>query len=365
MMLSPDEKKDKTIRATDLDALSSRNSANSKQYFVPSDRYIPDLIMSYQNHLQYCEGYSNLSAGRTLRMLFKERKMPIINRGTYLRTRSIDLVINEFIKKFDKCQIVSLGGGSDTRCFSLLDRYENLTYSEIDYPESVKIKKLGILANDELRKSLGVCDTAPTINSKSDFMNFDSDLITSRYKLIGDDLRNVDADFLKLKKFDHSLPTLILSECVLCYLSPQENEAIIKFWTRWCSGYSAVLIYEPMSLNDPFGLTMARNLSQRGLNLQSFSEYPNLQSRFEFLKNSCSLKNLRLTEMCLVGGYSSENVEKPWIDQAEEQRINRLELIDEVEEIQLLYKHYCLCFGDNSDKHVFDAIDNWTWTLSD
>jgi [phosphatase 2A protein]-leucine-carboxy methyltransferase len=364
-MLSPDEKKDKIIRATDLDALSSRNSANSKHYFVPSDHYIEDIITSYQNHLQYCEGYSNLSAGRTLRMLFKERKMPIINRGTYLRTKSIDMVINEFVKKFDKCQIVSLGGGSDTRCFSLLNRYENLSYCEIDYPESVKIKKLGILGNNELQKSLGISETTPAISSKTDFMNFDSDLITSRYKLIGYDLRNVDVEFLNLKNFDNSLPTLILSECVLCYLSPEENETIIKFWSQWCSGYSAILIYEPMSLNDPFGLTMARNLSQRGLNLQSFSKYPNLQSRFEFLKNNCHLKNTRLTEMCLVGGYSSEIVKKPWIDQLEEQRINRLELIDEVEEIKLLYKHYCLCFGDNSDSHVFDAIDNWTWTLSD
>ena len=70
-------------------------------------------------HLPLCTGYTNMSANRTLRSVFNEQKLPLINRGTYLRTELIDVITQEFIKEFKKCQVISLGGGSDTRCFRI------------------------------------------------------------------------------------------------------------------------------------------------------------------------------------------------------------------------------------------------------
>lgn len=364
-MLSPSARKEKTIRATDLDALSSRFSANKSHYFEPEDVYIQDLVSSYHKYLQYCEGYTQLSAGRTLRSVFNERKLPIINRGTYLRTRLIDLVLNEFIKKFGDCQIVSLGGGSDTRFIHLLANHKQLKYHEIDFPESTKIKKLALLANSNIRNLLDLVDLPPTITSKEEFANFSPNICTSRYNLIGMDLRKLSVEKLSTF-FDSKLPTIVLSECVLCYLSPEENESIISVWKEWASNFISFLIYEPMSLSDSFGSTMSKNLIDRGIDLQSFAKYPTLKSRFEFLNKICNLKNVRLTEMSHVGGFNvlSNQSRKPWLDENDIKRLNKLEFIDEVEEIRMLYEHYCLCYGDNSDSNTLSGLDKWEWSLT-
>lgn len=389
-MLSPQDKKDKLIRATDIDALSCRFSANKQSYL--NDPYIDSLLSSYQSHLQYCSGYTNLSAGRTLRSALGERKLPLINRGTYFRTKLIDLVVEEFVSEFKKCQIISLGGGSDTRGIKLIEKEKEVTYHEIDFPESAKIKKLAILNNPKLFKL--VCETnfqsdiepsesglsliseslSTEIESKEQFSKINPDFHSERYHLHGYDLRKLtDKDDLTnfqhlLKWVDSSIPTLVLSECVLCYLSPNENENIIKFWKMWNTSLISFLVYEPMSLNDAFGSTMTKNLSYRGLDLQTFDEFPSLNARFEFLTSKCGLINTKLTDMSDVGGYNNKGglLHKPWIDTKELQRINRLEMIDEVEEIRLLLEHYCLSYGESSvDKEItFKGIDKWRWLLT-
>lgn len=381
-MLSPHEKRDKIIRATDLDALSCRFQANNKSYFQPSDPYINSLITSYQQHLQYCSGYTNLSSGRTLRSVFNEQKLPLINRGTYLRTRLIDLIINKFIESCPNSQIISLGGGSDTRSFRLMKQYQDkdIKYIEFDFNESVKIKKLAILSDPHLNQQIGGGkrkDTQIEISSKSEFEQFDSDLHTDNYHLMGYDLRqlNPDNDLQQyesiLKIIDTSRPTIILSECVLCYLTPQENENILKFWSNLfyqSNSVASFLIYEPMSLNDAFGDTMTQNLSNRGINLHTFDEYPNLEARLKFFK-SLGFSNIRLTDISDIGGYSKSSNDNLWIDSIELQRINRLELIDEVEELRLLFKHYCLCYAEcpkppNVNVNTkFNNIDGWNWLL--
>ncbi|EGW33931.1 uncharacterized protein SPAPADRAFT_59315, partial [Spathaspora passalidarum NRRL Y-27907] len=264
-MLSPKDKQDKLIRATDLDALSCRNSINIKSYLTPNDIYIPKLIESYRQNLQYCYGYTNLSSSRALH-LFNDRKLPLINRGTYLRTKAIDNIVQGFIEELDKCQIVSLGSGSDTRAFSILNKYSNVIYHEIDFPESVKIKKLAIYNDDELRKTVGLgSDTIPMIKSRDEFVQLDCDLQTSRYHLHGIDIRTWKDNKTPFAHFDSNLPTLVISECSLCYLAPDEYENTINYLTGISKNLISFIIYEPMSLNDSFGLTMTKNLLDRGL----------------------------------------------------------------------------------------------------
>ncbi|QFZ27409.1 putative leucine carboxyl methyltransferase [Clavispora lusitaniae] len=340
-MLSPKEKHDKIIRATDLDALSCRASANRKGYFVPPDIHIDELIRSYQQNLPFCEGYTKLSAGRLLRAL-EEPKFPLINRGTYLRTEAINRVVECFVVAHPKCQIVSLGGGSDTRCFRVLESKHDVVYTEIDFPESTKIKKLAVANSPQLQKIVGSSLSPTVVNSKAEFSALDPSLHTPRYHLVGLDLRtlkeagsaNSGLDFL-----DPETPTLVISECVLCYLSPEDNEQVISFWKALLRKPSFV-VYEPMALDDAFGETMAQNLRNRGIDLQAFEKFPNLESRKVFFQQ-LGLASV-LTDMSRVGGYS----EGSWFGPLDQQRISRLEMIDEVEEIRLLLQHYCLiCAG--------------------
>jgi len=366
-MLSPQDRQDKLVRATDLDALSCKYSINRNLYLNPPDEFVKDLVESYQRYLQYCVGYTGLSSSRALKGLFQEKKMPIINRGSYLRTRAIDQVVNKFIGEFkDRCQIVSLGSGSDTRAFQIFKSHANVIYHEIDFPESAKVKKLAILQNPVIRELVGTNETLPLINNKEQFESYSSELHTEKYHLHGIDLRTLKKPDSQIKGFQSEVPTLVISECVLCYLSPDEYQRTMNYWTEIADqNYMGFLIYEPMSLNDQFGETMTHNLQSRGLNLQTFSKYPDLISRKKFLEESCHLKNLRLTDMSYIGGYKVSQDGREWIDHKEMGRINKLEMIDEIEEIRLLLEHYCLIYGEYTEEKTlnFKGIDTWSWIL--
>lgn len=340
-MLSPQAKHDKIIRATDVDALSCRFSANKKGYFVPPDIHAADLLQSYKQYLQYCEGYTQLSAGRLLRSAFEEPKFPLINRGTYLRTESINKVVQKYVQAHPACQVVSLGGGSDTRCFRVLTETDHVVYTEIDFPESTKIKKLAIAGSQTLQDIVGASLEPTVVTTKSDFSSLDPDLHTPRYHLVGLDLRTLAGDGANALPFlDSLVPTLVISECVLCYLGPDENREVILHWKNTLS-HPTFIIYEPMALDDAFGETMAYNLRLRGINLQSFQQYPDLRSRKQFFEDMGL--EVSVTDLAQVGGYCGSN---PWFGVADQRRVARLEMIDEVEEIRLLLQHYCLiCAG--------------------
>jgi len=98
---------DAPTRATDNDAAVARLSAVRKGYLP--DPYIAALIP--RPHLQ-------------------QPRPPLINIGTYLRTRAIDLLLDDWFRialagprQHNKVQIVSLGAGSDTRFWRLAVRF--------------------------------------------------------------------------------------------------------------------------------------------------------------------------------------------------------------------------------------------------
>ena len=339
-----DTRQEKIIRQTDLDALSLRHSANKNGYFYPADPYIDDLIALYQNYLHYTGGYTSMLASRTVRLAFAERKLPIINRGTYLRTKAIDLAIERFLDQYEgkPTQIVLLGGGSDTRVFGLLEKYPDLVYHELDFPDLTKVKKLAIEANPRLAKAVGIDPgyTPTLVNNRAEWEAVEGDIHTSKYHLVGFDLRNLTTG-IPYPHLDSELPTLIISECVLCYVSPEQAELILKYWMAAAKD-SYFIIYEPILLGDAFGATMAKNLATRGINLMLFEAYPTIDLRRQWLEK-CGMTEVAVDDIATVGGYTGFL----WISNAELARINRLELVDEVEEIVMLYKHYVVCYGEH------------------
>ena len=87
---------DAAIRETDNDAAGARLSAVQKGYL--NDPYIRYLVP--RAHLL-------------------PPRPPLINIGTYVRTTAIDALVHQWLQISEgtgqKCQIVSLGAGSDTR----------------------------------------------------------------------------------------------------------------------------------------------------------------------------------------------------------------------------------------------------------
>jgi len=93
---------DAPVRATDNDAAIARLSAVRKGYLT--DPYIAALVP--RAHLQ-------------------PPRPPLINIGTYLRSRGIDHLVDGWFRLAGgrKVQIVSLGAGSDTRFWRLAVRF--------------------------------------------------------------------------------------------------------------------------------------------------------------------------------------------------------------------------------------------------
>lgn len=94
---------DAPIRSTDNDAAIARLSAVQKGYL--SDPFIKYLVP--RAHLV-------------------SPRPPLINIGTYVRSAAIDALVDQWIELSAKggrrCQIVSLGSGSDTRFWRIAAR---------------------------------------------------------------------------------------------------------------------------------------------------------------------------------------------------------------------------------------------------
>jgi [phosphatase 2A protein]-leucine-carboxy methyltransferase len=92
---------DSAIRETDNDAALARLSAVQKRYL--EDPYIRYLVPR-----------ARLAPARS----------PLINIGTYVRTSALDALIHQWLhlseRTGQKCQIVSLGAGSDTRFWRIV-----------------------------------------------------------------------------------------------------------------------------------------------------------------------------------------------------------------------------------------------------
>ncbi len=152
------------VRATDLDALSCKHSINRNLY-LNSGEFVKDLLRATALLTVLCWVHRIIILPCIKRTL-QEKKMPIINRGSYLRTRAIDQVVNKFMYEFkDRCQLCHQER-LDTRAFQIFKSHANVIYHEIDFPESAKVKNwqfYRILSSGEL---VGTNETLPLINKE-------------------------------------------------------------------------------------------------------------------------------------------------------------------------------------------------------
>ncbi|KAL9133304.1 MAG: hypothetical protein Q9175_005516 [Cornicularia normoerica] len=321
--------KDKVVQQTDQDASVSRLSAVEAGY----------LNDPFARHFVSGKG---------------QRRLPIINRGTYVRTTAIDNLVDEFLSKnpAQAKQIISLGAGSDTRFFRLMSRESspngtgilqrpNIIYHEIDFKANTTQKLHPIKKLSELYGHIG---TPITIFDSGNLSEAHSDdtLHADQYHIHPIDLRNLDPSCPAPRSFDvidTALPTLIISECCLCYLSPAAADTVALYFTRHLLPDSTpvgLILYEPVQPNDPFGKTMVSNLAARGIVLQTLKRYGSLEAQAA-----------RMISYGL-GGTGGASVKDLWdkgVEEKEKERVARLEMVDEVEEWELLAGHYCVAWG--------------------
>ncbi|CCG82944.1 Leucine carboxyl methyltransferase [Taphrina deformans PYCC 5710] len=300
------------IVKTDDDALAARASAVKLKYL--EDAYIKYFVKSVH------------------------RKAPIINRGTYVRTRAIDQVVDHFLgEDFAETggrQIISLGAGSDTRFFRLathaLEKHGSIPfrYHEIDFSDVCQRKAMTMTMKPGLRDILNRQADAPTVDARR------GSIYSQAYNLHPLDLADMPEPGTMLTNMRADLPTLVISEVCLIYLDPAAAERVLT-WTRGFPA-AALVIYEPIQGTDAFGRMMIRNLAARGLQLKTLERYDTLAKQRSRLLDA----GFSHAQSCTMN-----DVYENWIPASERERLAALEMLDEVEEWIMLAEHYCVALG--------------------
>jgi [phosphatase 2A protein]-leucine-carboxy methyltransferase len=346
-----DSTHDAKIQATDADATQSRLSAVRMGYL--DDVYAASL-----------GGGGGPAASQ---------RLPIINRGTYVRTTTVDRLVEEFLAGSDddhsrSRQIVSLGAGMDTRYWRLRSRgrTSHLAYHELDFATQTATKLARVRANmallgpaageegqlhtetadgrlvrwgfEQPRQDPTTTVTETTPSGSGTYWCHALDLrdlaaAVAKADDAGTPVDNVLAAFVPGLRPD--VPTLLLSECCLCYLDIQTADWVVRSFTSALTSVGLVL-YEPLGPDDDFGRMMTRNLAARGLTMPTVAAYPDREAQRE-----------RLRRAGFVGGQRARSVAALWeaADERERAKVDALEGLDEVEEWALLGAHYGVAWG--------------------
>ncbi|WYZ45301.1 hypothetical protein EsH8_VIII_000617 [Colletotrichum jinshuiense] len=308
---------DQTIQGTDDDAAGSRLSAVNAGYLADP----------------YAQFFLDNLAGPP------PRRLPIINRGTYTRTVALDNLIDNFLAQHSNVQsgsnqrqIISLGAGTDTRPFRLFPRAgrPELVYHEIDFPVTVRKKARIVHSVPPLRQILGV----PSIEEDGSWSCQPS--ASDKYYCHARDLRDLmQSNASPLAGLRTDIPTLLISECCLCYLETTTTRDVVAWFEQQISNL-AIIIYEPIRPDDPFGKMMTSNLAARRIRMPTLESYKLPQDQ---------TKRLSDAGFEHVNALTVERIWEGWVSSEEKERVDRLEGLDEVEEWKLLADHYIVAWG--------------------
>ncbi|QRW12607.1 leucine carboxyl methyltransferase [Ceratobasidium sp. AG-Ba] len=311
---------DNAIRGTDMDAAHSRLSAVRLGYLT--DPYIVPLVP---------------------RARFVPSRAPLMNVGTYVRSTAIDMLVEGWLdaagSEGEKKQIVSLGAGSDTRFWRLMDKgYAKhiASYVELDFAENTSRKAKAITQTQTLRTPLGT-----DIKIEQGGAGLNSDV----YHLLPLDLRGGPSVLSSLVStptetpsplpLDTTLPTLFIAECVFVYMTPSASAAVVR-WFAETFNRAAGIVYEMFGLQDSFGKVLKENLKARQLELPGADAFPTLDSQ---------TSRFSTNGITHAKGRTLKDIRRENVSDLELQRISRLEHLDEIEELELVLAHYAITWG--------------------
>lgn len=114
-------------------------------------------------------------------------------------------------------------------------------------------------------------------------------------------------------KIDGNLPTLILSECCLVYLEPQEADQLVQWSVNTFSSKGlGIVIYEPIKNFDLFGKMMVKNLASRGISFKTLDKYSTTEKQ-----------SIRLFDLGFTGYQNAVTIKQiydEWFDHYDKMR---------------------------------------------
>jgi [phosphatase 2A protein]-leucine-carboxy methyltransferase len=284
--------------------------------------------------------------------------------GTYTRTTALDILIDAFLSQdvseaedlTPKRQIISLGAGTDTRYFRLRaqNKHRNLIYHEFDFASVVK-RKLQLVASNE--SFLGQDKTVRLFsrqNVNAGEGEEDGQWGFARSEHGEDarfcchplDLRRLPyTPFMKTLEYFQGLrsdlPTLVISECCLCYLEVDNARDVMQWFVDRIPSLG-IILYEPIGVDDSFGQMMVSNLAARNITMPTVKVYKSLTDQKQ------RMADLVCTTIDNPDYQEAETIEQiweEWISPEEKERVDSLEGLDEVEEWQMLARHYAVVWA--------------------
>ncbi|KAG8145398.1 putative Leucine carboxyl methyltransferase 1 protein, partial [Naja naja] len=168
-------------------------------------------------------------------------------------------------------------------------------------------------------------------------------LDTSRYAIVGGDLRDLPKLEEQLKKchMDPNLPTLLMTECVLIYMTTEHSGGLIK-WVATTFRSAMFINYEQVNMLDRFGQIMIENLQSKQCELVGADACRSLETQKErFLQHGWETVN----GLDMLKVYQS-------LPPDETKMIEALEFLDEKEPFEQLMQHYCLCWAIKDSQNL-------------
>jgi tRNA wybutosine-synthesizing protein 4 len=348
------QQKPKAVQGTNDDATVSKRSAARQRYY--DDIYVPPFVRR------------------------ASRRSPLINRGYWLRVHMFrDAMVKWIQRKRDeneKVQIVSLGCGFDTSYWVL--RRDNVLldsdrYVEVDFDGVVarksaivarnsllssvigkRIEDLGSDFDERVQRALNIDNNckdgamASQSSSSSSSMSVELHSADNVYHLLPVDLRSLDQlDSRLMPLLDASVPTLFVAECVMQYMQADDSSALVQ-WTRRSFESCSFLSFDQIRPDDAFGRRMCARLADRSSSLLGMAQFPDLgEHRQRYIDAGFDAECVENVDML---DYWSHHLDEPL-----RERIEALEVFDEIEDWHDTCFHYLFSFAHSDSSFRYFA----------
>ncbi|KAG5489889.1 hypothetical protein JKF63_00006 [Porcisia hertigi] len=249
---------------------------------------------------------------------------PLMNRGTWLRTTAFENCVRGFAAAAGQpIQVINFGAGMDTLYFRLKHsdpQFPVQKFVELDFSDLVAEKESIIKRHGELHSLVG-----------------------SQYVLIPCNLYNAKGVVEALKKhLQVGVPTIMVAEMVFVYIEGSVTTNLLRTVMHdviTTNTKTMLVTYDAIQPFDRFGKVMVENLQHFGAEFKGIADFPTPEAHaqrctelgFKTVK-SVTMKNLYLG-----------------VPRQTQIRLNKLEMIDDWEEWNLMHEHYCFLVASTDD----------------
>lgn len=314
---------------------------------------------------------------------------PLMNRGYWLRVKAVEAAVNRFLEMHpeDAVQIISIGAGLDTlffrwaaaacskhgsdvgtaagadlvlpTCPSVGDFARVHRFVEVDHADLIKAKRDIVLAHAGMRDLAHLKSDQEQPATEKEAHEHSNCI----YRLMTADLTKPEElvaallDPRQAQKscvlpnehdsghscIDNTMPTLIVAECVLVYMTANESTACLESLLNGVFGQSAksratpvlFLSYDAVGPDDRFGQVMVESLAELGIPLKGIAE---LKTPADHERRARAVGFNAVRAQTMKQLYDTVHIE-------DKKRLDAIERIDDWDEWALMHNHYSLTFA--------------------